>query len=1274
MTSSSWDAEESATGSVNISSSTLELVYNGGNQTVGLRWAGLTIPKGAIITAAYIQFYSSSAQSGAAALTFQAQAADNPATFTTATRNISSRPLTASAIAWSPAAWASGESNLNERTPDLSAAIQEVVGRTGWASGNALAIIVTGTGVRAATSYNGTRSRAPLLHVEYQMFDAPPVANLSVTQLATPALTVNASGSASTDTDQTPIATYGFDFGDGSPVVTTTAPISGAQHTYAAAGTYTVTLTATDTGNNTSAPVTGSIAVQPDLAPVANLSVTQLATPALTVNASGSSSTDTDLTPIAGYHFDFGDGTPVVTTTAPTASAQHTYAAVGTYTVALTVTDTGNNTSGPVTAPITVNPPPDNPPVASLSVTQIATPAFTVNADGSSSTDTDLTPIATYQFDFGDGSGVVTTTAPTSSAQHTYAAAGSYTVTLTAIDTGNNPSATVSTSVNVQADAAPAAQLAVTQLVSPPLTVSASGSGSTDTDATPIASYQFDFGDGSAIVNTTAPMLSTTHTYAAAGTYTVTLTATDAGGNVSAPVTASITLSVALTPAIAERRISASTDDAEESASASMYLNSSDLELVYDGSIQKVGVRFLGVAVPPGATITNAWVQFTVDEAQSEATSLLIQGQAIDNAPTFLSSSSNISGRTRTIASVPWDPVAWSTIGQAGGDQRTPSLAAVIQELVNRPGWSSGNALALVITGTGHRTAVAYDGNSSKAALLHIEYQASLGANLAPVVSAGSDKSITLPSGVSLAGTVTDDGLPSPPAAVTCSWSTTSGPGQAAFVNAVSPSTTATFPVKGTYVLRLTCSDSLLQAFDEASITVGSAVSLVVEKRVAASSDDAEESSSGSLGLSSGDLELVYDSSIQKVGVRFPGVAVPQGATITNAWVQFTVDEAQSETTSLLIQGQAIDNAPTFLSSSSNISGRTRTNASVPWNPVAWSTIGQAGANQRTPSLAAVIQEIVNRPGWSSGNALAFVITGTGHRTAVAYDGSSSAAPLLHIEYQGTPGVNAAPVVSAGSDKSTTLPSGVSLAGTATDDGLPSPPAVVTCGWSTTSGPGQAVFANAASPSTTATFPASGTYVLRLTCSDSLLQKFDEASITVNSASSSSSSIAVYAGYYDTHHSSNLRPRPSPWSGSSGVVFDGNPDTSSGGWDTSTIRVDNLTGSTLSVVVTVDIGSNHFSLWGSNSIPAGGKLIVAQTSMENFDGSDLNSAGCYSCSSSLCATAVSSTIPVVHVTAGGQTYNISDLGQILNTHGVDSAGCPYTGTRNDESQNWIQIK
>ena len=120
--------------------------------------------------------------------------------------------------------------------------------------------------------------------------------------------------------------------------------------------------------------------------------------------------------------------------------------------------------------------------------------------------------------------------------------------------------------------------------------------------------------------------------------------------------------------------------------------------------------------------------------------------------------------------------------------------------------------------------------------------------------------------------------------------------------------------------------------------------------------------------------------------------------------------------------------------------------------------------------------------------------------------------------------------------------------------------------------------------------------------------------------------------------------------------------------------MDNLTSGSISgVVVKVDIGSHNYALWGTNTIPAGGHLILAQTGNDNFDGSDTNRAGCYGCSSSLCKNAVSSTIPVVHVTIGGTTTNYSDSGKILNTHGVDSAGCPYTGTRNDESEAWVPI-
>lgn len=183
------------------------------------------------------------------------------------------------------------------------------------------------------------------------------------------------------------------------------------------------------------------------------------------------------------------------------------------------------------------------------------------------------------------------------------------------------------------------------------------------------------------------------------------------------------------------------------------------------------------------------------------------------------------------------------------------------------------------------------------------------------------------------------------------------------------------------------------------------ALPLSIDVRVSAGSDDAEERADGSMSLTSSDLELVYDGGDQTVGMRFTGVAVPQGASITAAHVQFQVDERGSQTTVLTIEGEATDDAATFGSANRGVSSRSRTSssASVSWEPVAWTRTGQAGSDQQTPDISAIIQEIVSRPGWSSGNALVLIVTGTGKRTAEAYDGVPSAAPLLHIEYVTAP-------------------------------------------------------------------------------------------------------------------------------------------------------------------------------------------------------------------------------------------------------------------------------
>ncbi len=199
---------------------------------------------------------------------------------------------------------------------------------------------------------------------------------------------------------------------------------------------------------------------------------------------------------------------------------------------------------------------------------------------------------------------------------------------------------------------------------------------------------------------------------------------------------------------------------------------------------------------------------------------------------------------------------------------------------------------------------------------------------------------------------------------------------------------------------------------DDPTPDTGNGTSLIVdmgadeviteEVRVTSSSDDAEEFDTGWMYLTSSDLELTYDSdddTTQTVGIRFSGIDIPQNATITNAYIQFQVDEASSQAASLTIEGHDIDNAPTFTSTNSNISSRTRTSASISWYPEVWNTVGADGPDQRTSNISAIVQEIVSRPGWSSGNSMAIIITGLGNRVAEAYDGDPSGAPLLHVEY-----------------------------------------------------------------------------------------------------------------------------------------------------------------------------------------------------------------------------------------------------------------------------------
>lgn len=168
---------------------------------------------------------------------------------------------------------------------------------------------------------------------------------------------------------------------------------------------------------------------------------------------------------------------------------------------------------------------------------------------------------------------------------------------------------------------------------------------------------------------------------------------------------------------------------------------------------------------------------------------------------------------------------------------------------------------------------------------------------------------------------------------------------------------------------------------------------------VADGDDDAEEASTGSMDLGSSDLEMIRESTDQKVGLRFRSVQVTPGAVITNAYIVFTTDETDSESTDLTIHGEDIDDAPVFTSGTNNITNRTTTGQYIEWNSIAaWDTIGE---QHSTPDLSPVVQEIVGRAGWSSGNDMVFIISGSGKRVADSYTGGTPAA--LFIEYSQDP-------------------------------------------------------------------------------------------------------------------------------------------------------------------------------------------------------------------------------------------------------------------------------
>jgi PKD repeat protein len=268
-------------------------------------------------------------------------------------------------------------------------------------------------------------------------------------------------------------------------------------------GTYALTITGTS-GAVTRTTSVALTVTHRDLPPTA---VIQFSCNGRLCSFDGTHSSDAE-GPITAYRWGFGDSGLQITL--PTTS--HLYPAPGTYSVTLWVTDTAGQTNV-ATQQVTVV---DALPVARFTV---SCAIWLCRFDASASSDVEG-PIASYAWSFGDGSPAASGATPS----HSYTANGTYTVTLTVTDGAGQTGQLAQTVVAL--DQPPHAAFSTVCI---DLTCAAEAEASSDDVA--IAAYRWDWGDG-AITSGGSPASAPSHTYAAYGSYTITLGVIDTIGQV----------------------------------------------------------------------------------------------------------------------------------------------------------------------------------------------------------------------------------------------------------------------------------------------------------------------------------------------------------------------------------------------------------------------------------------------------------------------------------------------------------------------------------------------------------------------------------------------------------------------------------------------------------------------------------------------------------------------------------------------------------------------
>lgn len=281
-----------------------------------------------------------------------------------------------------------------------------------------------------------------------------------------------------TDTSTNSPTSWRWHFGDG---MTSTA--QNPSHPYGTAGTYTVTLDASN--SSTTKTISQTLTVGPALVAAFSYTPTSPAVGQIVQFADTSTGSPTS------WQWDFGDGT-----NATSQNPTHSYSSAASYTVTLTVTNAYGSQS--VNRTITI--------IAALSASFAVTPASPAARQAAQFTDTSTGSPTAWRWNFGDGSA-----STIQNPSHTFVTAASYTVALTVGNASGSKSVTQTVTV------VPA--LTASFSYSPTLPATGEAIQFTDNSTGTPTSWQWDFGD-----STSSTLQNPNHTYSAAGSYTVTLT------------------------------------------------------------------------------------------------------------------------------------------------------------------------------------------------------------------------------------------------------------------------------------------------------------------------------------------------------------------------------------------------------------------------------------------------------------------------------------------------------------------------------------------------------------------------------------------------------------------------------------------------------------------------------------------------------------------------------------------------------------------------------